>query len=159
MNSRRVRRVRAAQKRAEEVLATYKVSRRGLQRVFEALVPESDAAARDIAARAVHGLAELEARLPQLREALRSARYPGAEKGDAGALVWGLWGHLSEVQHHLTTSVHSLERLGRRWRVEEPVAPPLAKRKAASKAMARKASAAKPKRRAPARRAAKRKAR
>jgi hypothetical protein len=159
MNSRRVRRVRAAQKRAEEVLATYKVSRRGLQRVFDALVPESDAPARDVAARAVHGLAELEARLPQLREALRSARYPGAEKGDAGALVWGLWGHLSEVQHHLSTSVGSLEKLGRRWRVEEPADAPRAGGRAAKKAKSKAKARPAAKRRAPARRPARRKAR
>jgi hypothetical protein len=158
MNSRRVRRVRAAQKRAEVVLATYKVSTRGLQRVFEALVPEADAPGRAAAARAVHGLAELEARLPQLREALRSARYPGAEKGDAGALVWGLWGHLSEVQHHLAASVRSLETLGRRWRVEDPEAPPARAPKARRGA---RAAAKRPavKRAAKARRGGKRKGR
>lgn len=116
MKSRRVRRVRTAERQAEDVVATYRVSSKGLTRVFAAIVGDDDPRADVIVSRAAHHLAELEARLPQVRHAIRSCRYPGAEKGDAQALLWGLWGHLSDTALHIQGAVSTLEALGRRTR-------------------------------------------
>ncbi len=116
MNSRRVHRVHAARRHADDALETYRLSNRGLHRVFHALVPEGDALGRSQAEDAAHHLAQVEAVLPQLREAVRSCRYPGAEHGDPGALLWGLWGHLSETLNHIQGAVRALDALGRRYR-------------------------------------------
>jgi len=113
VKSRRVHRVRTAQKQAREVLDTYRNSHRGLQRVFTAIVAEDDGPGAAASALAAHHLAEIEALLPRLREAIRSCRYPGAENGDPAALLWGLWGQLSESSLHMKGAVAALETLGR----------------------------------------------
>ena len=112
MNSRRVHRVQTARRQAEGVLETYQQSSRGLLRVFERILPSSDPS-RMAASRAAHHLAEVESMLPRIREAIRSCRYPGAENGDSAALLWGLWGQLSEAQLHMRGAVDSLVVLGR----------------------------------------------
>ncbi len=113
MKSRRSHRVRAARKQAEGVLETYQQSSRGLLRVFHSILPPSDPSRGTASARAAHHLAEVEAMLPRIREAIRSCRYPGAEAGDPTALVWGLWGQLSEASLHLRGALESLQVLGR----------------------------------------------
>jgi hypothetical protein len=117
MKSRRVHRHRTAQRQALTTVETYRVSSRGLSRVFQSILPkEDDAPAGMAAARAAHHLAEVEALLPRVREAIRSCRYPGAENGDPSALVWGLWSHLSETLLHIRGALQSLEVLGQRYR-------------------------------------------
>lgn len=116
MKSRRVHRVRTAQRQANTTVETYRASSRGLSRVFAHILPGEDARAGTAAARAAHHLAEVEALLPRLREAIRSCRYPGAEHGDPAALVWGLWSHLSETLLHVKGALQSLEVLGQRYR-------------------------------------------
>ncbi len=121
MKSRRVRRVRAAEEKAKGVVATYRVSSRGLVRVLGSVSAGRGDAVTDAATRAAHHLAELEARLPGLRQAIRSCRYPGAEKGDPAALVWGLWVHLSDSASHVSGAVKALERVGRGLRPPDAV--------------------------------------
>ena len=116
MKSRRVHRVRTAQRQANTTVETYQASSRGLNRVFAHILPGEDSRAGTAAARAAHHLAEVEALLPRLREAIRSCRYPGAEHGDPAALVWGLWSHLSETLLHVKGALQSLEVLGQRYR-------------------------------------------
>jgi len=119
MKSRRVHRVRSAQRQAQGVVETYRASHRGLDRVFQSILPAEDPSAGLAAARAAHHLAQVEALLPRIREAIRSCRYPGAEHGDPGALIWGLWSHLSEGQLHVRGALQSLEVLGHRYRFRE----------------------------------------
>jgi hypothetical protein len=120
MKSRRVHRARTAQRQALDTVETYRVSSRGLNRVFESILPRGDdAPAGMAAARAAHHLAEIEALLPRIREAIRSCRYPGAEHGDPSALVWGLWSHLSETLLHVRGALSSLEVLGQRYRYRD----------------------------------------
>ena len=121
MNSRRVHRVRAAQRQAQDRLETYRQSSRGLMRVFTSILPPSDPSRGTAAARATHHLAEVEALLPRIRQAIRSCRYPGAEAGDPTALLWGLWGQLSEAQLHVRGALDSLQVLGRLTRPVPPV--------------------------------------
>ena len=116
MKSRLVHRVRRAKHQANTTVETYQASSRGLTRVFAHILPGEDARAGTAAARAAHHLAEVEALLPRLREAIRSCRYPGAEHGDPAALVWGLWSHLSETLLHVKGALQSLEVLGQRYR-------------------------------------------
>ena len=138
MTSRRVHRVRAAQNQAEGVLETYQQSNRGLLRVFHSILPPSDPSRGTAAARAAHHLAEVEAMLPRIRQAIRSCRYPGAESGDPTALLWGLWGQLSEAHLHMRGALDSLQVLGRLTRPVPPTAPP--RRKAERKRKARRRS-------------------
>lgn len=119
MKSRRVHRVRTAQRQAQDVVATYRASHRGLDRVFQSILPAEDPSAGLAAARAAHHLAQVEALLPRVREAIRSCRYPGAEHGDPAALIWGLWSHLSEALLHTKGALQSLEVLGHRYRFHE----------------------------------------
>ncbi len=116
MKSRRVRSARNARRQAEDAVETYRVSSRGLTRVFQSILPREDAPASVAATRAAHHLAHVEALLPRVREAVRSCRYPGAENGDPAALVWGLWSHLSETLLHVRGALQSLEVLGQRYR-------------------------------------------
>jgi hypothetical protein len=116
MKSRRVHRVRAAQRLARNALETYRMSNRGLTRVFASLLKGDESSAGTAAARAAHHLAEVERMLPSVREAIRSCRYPGAEHTDPAALLWGLWGQLSETQLHIRGALQSLEVLGQRYR-------------------------------------------
>lgn len=113
MRPRRVHRVRTARRQAEGVVETYRQSSRGLMRVFTAILPPGDPALCTAAAHAAHHLAEVEAHLPRIRQAIRSCRYPGAEKGDAAALLWGLWSQISEAQLHFRGALDSLQALGR----------------------------------------------
>lgn len=113
MKSRRLRRHRKAQRQAKGVVETYRQSSRGLMRVFTSILAAGDPSGGAAAARAAHHLAEVEAHLPKIREAIRSCRYPGAEHGDTHALLWGLWGQLSEAQLHLRGALESLQALGR----------------------------------------------
>jgi hypothetical protein len=116
MKSRRVHRVRTAQRQALDVVETYRMSSRGLNRVFRSILPEAGPSVGTAAARAAHHLAQVESMLPRIREAIRSCRYPGAEHGDPAALVWGLWGQLSETLLHLRGALQSLEVLGHQYR-------------------------------------------
>jgi hypothetical protein len=109
------------------------------------------------ARRAAHHLAEVESMLPRLREAIRSGRYPGAEKGDAKALIWGLWGQLSEASLRLDHAVKALENIGRKMKETERAKTKSAKKKSAPKRKTAKKKAAK-KKAAPKRKAAKKKA-
>jgi hypothetical protein len=131
MKSRRVHRVRAAQRQAQDVVETYRASHRGLDRVFQSILPAEDPSAGLAAARAAHHLAQVEALLPRVREAIRSCRYPGAEHGDPGALIWGLWSHLSEALLHTKGALQSLEVLGHRYRFREEAEAAAVLRKAA----------------------------
>jgi hypothetical protein len=131
MKSRRVHRVRTAQRQAMSTVETYRASSRGLNRVFRHILPEEDLPASTAAARAAHHLAEVEALLPRVREAIRSCRYPGAEHGDPAALVWGLWSHLSETLLHVKGALQSLEVLGQRYRFRNEEAAASDLRKAA----------------------------
>ena len=128
MKSRLVHRVRKAKRQASSTVETYRASSRGLNRVFGHILPGEDTRAGTAAVRAAHHLAEVEALLPRLREAIRSCRYPGAEHGDPAALVWGLWSHLSETLLHVKGALQSLEVLGQRYRYrnEETAAADLA---------------------------------
>lgn len=119
MNSRRVHRVFAARRKAVDALETYRVSSRGLNRVFKWLLRGEHPSTGLAASRASHHLAEVERMLPTLREAIRSCRYPGAEHGDPAALLWGLWGQLSEAQLHMRGALQSLEVLGQRYRYRD----------------------------------------
>ena len=126
MNSRRVHRVRTAQRQALGVLETYQQSSRGLMRVFDSILPPSDPSRGAAAARCAHHLAEVEAMLPRIREAIRSCRYPGAESGDPTALLWGLWGQLSEAHLHFRGALDSLQVLGRLTRPSAGTTAPAA---------------------------------
>jgi len=119
MNSRRVRRARTAKRQAQSAVETYRLSSRGLTRVFTSILPPGVASAGAAAARAAHHLAGVEALLPKVREAIRSCRYPGAEHGDPAALVWGLWSQLSETLLHVRGALQSLEVLGHHYRYRE----------------------------------------
>jgi hypothetical protein len=142
MKSRRVHRARVSRRQASGVVETYRLSSRGLNRVFQSILPAGDPQAATAAARGSHHLAEVEALLPRLREAIRSCRYPGAEHGDPAELIWGLWSHLSETSLHIRGALQSLEVLGQRYRYrEEPAERPPArakKRKGAAKGPNRK---------------------
>ena len=116
MNSRRVRRARVARKQASDAIEIYRLSSRGLRRVFGSLAPAGGSLVDAASSRAAHHLAGVEALLPKVREAIRSCRYPGAEHGDPAALVWGLWSHLSETLLHVRGAVQSLEVLGAHYR-------------------------------------------
>jgi hypothetical protein len=122
MKSRRVHRAKQARRQALDAVETYRMSSRGLSRVFQSILPAEDPPAGIAASRAAHHLAEVEARLPRIREAIRSCRYPGAENGDPAALVWGLWGQLSETLLHVRGALQSLEVLGQRYRYREEAA-------------------------------------
>lgn len=124
MKSRRSHRVHAARRQAESVLETYQQSSRGLLRVFHSILPPSDPSRGTAASRCAHHLAEVEAMLPRIREAIRSCRYPGAENGDATALLWGLWGQLSEAQLHVRGALDSLQVLGRLTKPASAAASP-----------------------------------
>lgn len=143
MKSRLVHRVRRAKRQASSAVETYRASSRGLTRVFGHILPGEDARAGTAAVRAAHHLAEVEALLPRLREAIRSCRYPGAEHGDPAALVWGLWSHLSETLLHVKGALQSLEVLGQRYRYrnEEAAAEDL---RAAARSLRAKAAKRKP---------------
>lgn len=120
MKSRRLHRARTAQRQALSTVETYRMSSRGLNRVFGSILARADDAPAEMAAaRAAHHLAEVEALLPRVREAIRSCRYPGAEHGDPAALVWGLWSHLSETLLHVRGALSSLEVLGQRYRYRD----------------------------------------
>ena len=116
MNSRRVRRARVARRQAHDAIEVYRLSSRGLRRVFGALAPSGGPLVEAAASQASHHLAGVEALLPKVREAIRSCRYPGAERGDPAALVWGLWSQLSETLLHVKGAVQSLEVLGAHYR-------------------------------------------
>ena len=143
MKSRRVHRVRTAQRQANTTVETYRTSSRGLNRVFAHILPLEDPSAGMAAARASHHLAEVEALLPRLREAIRSCRYPGAEHGDPAALVWGLWSHLSETLLHVRGALQSLEVLGQRYRYRDEATAVKVLRKAARAVRGRKTRRAK----------------
>jgi hypothetical protein len=119
MKSRRVRRARNAKRQAHTAVETYRLSSRGLTRVFTSILPDGSPSVEAAAARAAHHLAGVEALLPKVREAVRSCRYPGAEHGDPAALVWGLWSQLSETLLHVNGAVQSLEVLGQHYRYRE----------------------------------------
>lgn len=148
MKSRRVHRVRAAQRQALGVVETYRASSRGLSRVFASILPGEDPPAGMAAARAAHHLAQVEAHLPRIREAIRSCRYPGAEHGDPAALVWGLWGQLSETLLHIRGALQSLEVLGQRYRYRNEAAA-AAEIRAAARTERRSRTARKPMNRKP----------
>ena len=133
MKSRRLHRVRTAQRQAQGVLDTYRNSSRGLMRVFTSILTEGDPSGGAAAARASHHLAEVEAHLPKIREAIRSCRYPGAEHGDTHMLLWGLWGQLSEAQLHFRGALESLQALGRLSRPASMAPSPSVKAKRARK--------------------------
>ena len=137
MNSRRVRRFRTSQRQAQNALETYQVSNRGLMRVFRSILRGDDPSTGMAAARAAHHLAEVERMLPRIREAIRSCRYPGAEHGDPAALLWGLWGQLSETQLHIRGALQSLEVLGHRYRYRDE-ASAVATLRSAAKTVAKK---------------------
>jgi len=130
VKSRRLRRHRNLQRQALGVVETYRNSYRGLMRVFNTILAAGDPSGGAAAARAAHHLAEVEAHLPKIREAIRSCRYPGAEHGDTHALLWGLWGQLSEAQLHFRGALESLQALGR---LSRPAAAAVAPRRAPSK--------------------------
>ncbi len=141
MKSRRLRRHRNLQRQARSVVDTYRNSSRGLMRVFSSILAAGDPSGGAAAARAAHHLAEVEAHIPKIREAIRSCRYPGAEHGDTNALLWGLWGQLSEAQLHLRGALESLQALGR---LSRPPSPPSGiKDPAAAKRARKKPGAAK----------------
>jgi hypothetical protein len=147
MKSRRLRRHRKAQRQAKGVVETYRQSSRGLMRVFNSILAAGDPSGGAAAARASHHLAEVEAHLPKIREAIRSCRYPGAEHGDTHALLWGLWGQLSEAQLHLRGALESLQALGRLSRpaamaAEEPATTTRTPSKRAPKRGARRVAKA-----------------
>ena len=116
MKSRRVRRARNARKQARDAVEVYRLSSRGLSRVFRSISPPGVPSAEAAASRAWLDLAGVEALLPKVREAIRSCRYPGAEHGDPAALVWGLWSQLSETLLHVRGALQSLEVLGHHYR-------------------------------------------
>jgi hypothetical protein len=157
MKSRRVRRARTARRQARDAVEVYRLSSRGLTRVFTSIRPPGVASAEAAAARAAHHLAGVEALLPKVREAIRSCRYPGAEHGDPAALVWGLWSQLSETLLHVRGALQSLEVLGHhyRYREEDEAAARIGRglrgtassRSRARKSAARKTGAAKSRRR------------
>ena len=141
MKSRRLRRHRNLQRQARSVVDTYRNSSRGLMRVFSSILAAGDPSGGAAPAGAAHHHPAGEAPRPQLRAALRSCRYPGAEHGDTNALLWGLWGQLSEAQLHLRGALESLQALGR---LSRPPSPPSGiKDPAAAKRARKKPGAAK----------------
>jgi len=119
MKSRRVRRRRVSDRQAQDAVEVYRLSSRGLRRVLGSFASSGGLPVEAAASRAARHLAGVEALLPKLREAIRSCRYPGAEHGDPGALVWGLWSQLSETLLHVRGAVQSLEVLGAHYRYRD----------------------------------------
>ena len=98
---------RKAEERGDKTLARFQSSTKGLRKIFEKHFPGKQGEG----ARVVFHLAKAEAQLPNVREAIRLARYPGA--GDRGArqFVMGLWENLRFLERHLTSATAALEGL------------------------------------------------
>jgi len=93
----------------ERMVERFKISSKGLRRVFGKHFPEC---ARDVETLVYH-LASLEAKQPMTKKAIRLARYPGAGDRDPRRFAMGLWENLSVLDMHLRRAMDSLENLAR----------------------------------------------
>lgn len=101
----RVRRERMRQEHMERAVARFKVSSKGLRRVFEKHFGEQ---AREVEALVFH-LARMEATLPNTNDAIRLARYPGAGDKNPKRMAMGLWETLSVLEGHVRGARSALE--------------------------------------------------
>ncbi len=91
----------------QRTVEKFRASSRGLRRIFEKHFPDKNG---EVDALVIH-LARLEANLPNIEEAIRLARYPGAGDRDPKRMALGLWENLSLVRNHLEGALSSLEQI------------------------------------------------
>lgn len=106
-DSRREHRDRLTQEREQRILERFKVSTQGLRRVFEKHFSEEPILTETL----IFHLAKVEAQLPNIQAALRSARYPGAGDRSPRRFALGLWENLRAYENHLRSATLCLERL------------------------------------------------
>ncbi len=100
---------RRREERDERMVERFKISSKGLRRVFGKHFPER---ARDVETLVYH-LASLEAKQPMTKKAIRLARFPGAGDRHPRRFAMGLWENLSVLDMHLRRAMDSLENLAR----------------------------------------------
>ncbi len=101
----KARRARIRKEHAERTVARYKVSSKGLRRVFGTHFADKPEAVEAL----VFHLARLEATMPNTNDAIRLARYPGAGDRNPRRMAMGLWETLSVVEGHVRGAREALE--------------------------------------------------
>jgi hypothetical protein len=101
------RRERIRRQHMERAVARFKVSSKGLRRVFEKHFGDNPKAVEAL----VFHLARLEATLPNTNDAIRLARYPGAGDKNPKRMALGLWETLSVLEGHVRGAREALEDL------------------------------------------------
>ena len=101
------RRERLNQAHAEQAVELFKMSCKGFRGVFGGHFP---ARLNEVETLAFH-LAQFEALLPNVVEAIRLARYPGAGKRNPKRMALGLCENLSVLRSHLAKSIGALESI------------------------------------------------
>lgn len=101
------RRERLNQAHAEQAVTKFKTSSKGFRSVFGNHFPEKISHVETLA----FHLAQVEAQLPNVIEAIRLARYPGAGKRNPKRMALGLCENLSVLKSHLSKSIGALESL------------------------------------------------
>lgn len=105
--ARREHRDRLTHEREQRILERFKVSTQGLRRVFEKHFADEPILTETV----IFHLAKVEAQLPNIQAALRSARYPGAGDRSPRRFALGLWENLRAYENHLRSATLCLERL------------------------------------------------
>lgn len=101
------RKERLADRRAQKCVDTFRVSLKGFRRSFSKHFGEGNASVEALA----YHLAQVEASLPTVREAIRLARYPNAGNRNPKRFALGLMENLSALESHLRQAGDELETL------------------------------------------------
>lgn len=108
-SARRPHKARADARREKRSVDTFRVSSRGFRRVFAKHFGEGNESVEAVA----YHLAQVEAQLPNAREAIRLARYPGAGNRNPKRMALGLMENLSALESHLRRANDALQELAR----------------------------------------------
>lgn len=101
------RRARQADQRARRTVDTFRVSLKGFRRIFSKHFGDQNPGVETVA----YHLAQIEASLPTVREAIRLARYPNAGNRNPKRFALGLVENLSALESHLREANDALECL------------------------------------------------
>ena len=108
-SARRPHKARVDARREKRSVDTFRVSSRGFRRVFAKHFGEANDSVEAVA----YHLAQVEAQLPNAREAIRLARYPGAGNRNPRRMALGLMENLSALESHLRRANVALQALAR----------------------------------------------
>jgi hypothetical protein len=101
------RKERLADRRAQKSVDTFRVSLKGFRRSFSKHFGDGNTSVEALA----YHLAQVEASLPNVREAIRLARYPNAGNRNPKRFALGLMENLSALESHLRQASNELETL------------------------------------------------